>query len=586
VEENAIILREKFLAWLYELGEAKIDGVRLIDRLAITSELSYWWMTLLIEKCNYSKSKYIDDAIKFIAFVDWSLSQPIKRVTLNTPNESLAVCIEKWCESKKIAFNRIRPTKSSPKFFGWKWFYDRLPYPFQAIGWLTRYLINRWPLRGVGLAEWRQTTGEITLFSYLSSLMGIHERGWENRYWTKLPEVIRRTGRKTNWLHLYVDDGSFKSPRHAAKMLRSLNATKQCMQVHTVLDSFISIKVIVDTVSQWFNLVCQDRYLRKKLQKLDKSSLSLWPLFEKDWRLSVSGSVAMNNLLTLNLMNSALRNLPPQLRGVYLQENQTWEFALIHHWRRQHHGLLVGFPHSTVRFWDLRYFFDRRIYQKSGARDFPLPDFVACSGRGVFDQYEQGAYPVDKTLAVEALRYLYLAEPKSDARRAEQEQGTTLGHPTRVLVMGEYLLKNTQHQLALLIEAIPYLSSMRFVVKAHPFCPINPSDYPNLGLIFSTAPLPQLLAECDVAYTSAVTSAGVDAYCAGIPVVSVLDTDALNLSPLRGLGDVQFVSSTKALASALISAAARPRGTTKPSLFFTLDTQMPRWRKLLLLEAS
>ena len=42
---------------------------------------------------------------------------------------------------------------------------------------------------------------------------------------------------------------------------------------------------------------------------------------------------------------------------------------------------------------------------------------------------------------------------------------------------------------------------------------------------------------------SCLTSAAVDAYCAGLRVISVLDPTALNLSPLRGFDEVRYVSS-------------------------------------------
>jgi surface carbohydrate biosynthesis protein (TIGR04326 family) len=91
-----------------------------------------------------------------------------------------------------------------------------------------------------------------------------------------------------------------------------------------------------------------------------------------------------------------------------------------------------------------------------------------------------------------------------------------------------------------------------------------------------------LLAECDVAYTSSVTSAAVDAYCVGVPVVSVLDPNTLNLSPLRGCEGVLFASTPEELASTLIYATSALSTVREHKNFFTLDSRLPRWRKLLL----
>ena len=95
-------------------------------------------------------------------------------------------------------------------------------------------------------------------------------------------------------------------------------------------------------------------------------------------------------------------------------------------------------------------------------------------------------------------------------------------------------------------------------------------------------PIAKLLAECDVAYASSVTSAAVDAYCAGIPIVSVMDPNTLNLNPLRGCEGVLFACTPEVLAAALTSAATAPRTLGAPQKFFTLDPELPRWRKLIL----
>ena len=91
----------------------------------------------------------------------------------------------------------------------------------------------------------------------------------------------------------------------------------------------------------------------------------------------MSGQIAMSNILFLNLFESALGALPTQRLGVYLQENQSWEFALIQTWKAARHGRLVGSQHSTVRYWDLRYYFDSRSYYRDGTNILPLPDKIS-----------------------------------------------------------------------------------------------------------------------------------------------------------------------------------------------------------------
>ena len=120
-----------------------------------------------------------------------------------------------------------------------------------------------------------------------------------------------------------------------------------------------------------------------------------------------------------------------------------------------------------------------------------------------------------------------------------------------------------------------------FTVKPHPNCPIRPEDYPSLKMRVTTEPISTLLADCDVAYTSAVTSAAVDAYCGGIPVVSARTPKTLNLSPLRDCEGTHFASTPEELARALIIAEAAAHSPDRMREFLIIDNKLTRWRKLL-----
>ena len=50
--------------------------------------------------------------------------------------------------------------------------------------------------------------------------------------------------------------------------------------------------------------------------------------------------------------------------GIYLQENQGWEKAFITSWKKHKHGNLIGLNNGFVRFWDTRFFEDKRKSKK------------------------------------------------------------------------------------------------------------------------------------------------------------------------------------------------------------------------------
>ena len=58
MEDKALQIKKEYLAWVHDLGESQIAGKRLIDHLALEDGLSYWWMTLFVEKSFHIFGQY------------------------------------------------------------------------------------------------------------------------------------------------------------------------------------------------------------------------------------------------------------------------------------------------------------------------------------------------------------------------------------------------------------------------------------------------------------------------------------------------------------------------------------------------
>jgi len=580
IEANAESLRTRYLTWVHEFGETSIRGRRLVDHLEIRPGFSYWWMTLFAEKCNYSKSPQIDDAIGLLAFEQWADQRHVSQVTLVTANAALAECMGSLCSKTGISFVSQAGPAAKDGLPWTKRLYRILPLPLQSFAWLLAHLLRRWPLRGVGLAEWRQSTGKIAFFSYLFNLVPEAAKcgRFESRYWGHLPDELRKDGIKTNWLHLYVESDALPSAAKAAGAIRQLNAAGQGEQIHVTLDSFLSLKLVLQAVHDGLRVWRLGQALIPSFVVSEATRIDLWPLYRAEWTQSFSGPAAMSNVLNLNLLEFAAGCLPLQQAGVYLQESQAWEFALVHAWKAAGHRRLISFPHSTVRYWDLRYFFSPRNYSDGDRNGLPRPEQIAVNGVAVRDALIAGGYPERDLVMVESLRYFHLLK----AGGADHRAGHRAGVPLRVLAMGDIVKRNTERQMRLLEGAARFLpADTVYTVKPHPACAFAPDDYPGIRITVSMQPIADLLADCDVAYSSSVTSAAVDAYCAGVPVVSMLDPATLNLSPLRGCEGAVFASTPEELAEALATCASQPSTSARSRTFFTLDADLPRWRKLL-----
>jgi surface carbohydrate biosynthesis protein (TIGR04326 family) len=207
----------------------------------------------------------------------------------------------------------------------------------------------------------------------------------------------------------------------------------------------------------------------------------------------------------------------------------------------------------------------------------PQPDLTALNGKVAVDAYASVDFPPAAIAECEAVRYTYLNDLplRQAAARAASE-------PLRVLVLGDIVRASTHSVLKLLEVAISGMSVRpACTVKPHPNCEVEAGDYPALQARIVTNPLGEILQNFDIAFCAKLTSAGVDAYLAGLSVAVMLDGSELNFSPLRGLPGVRFVSTPDELAEALRAAGRGAAGAAAHNDFFFLDPELPRWKKLL-----
>lgn len=575
VEKKANKFRKLFLSWVYEVGQTKIDGIRLIDHLKIRHRFSYWWMTLFAEKCNYFKSPLITDVIKVFALEDLITTKSLSRIKLVTSNKDLIKVLTEWSYNRNIKFeyHYIEPKKKKISIIR-KLFYT-IPILPRGVLWFIKFITERWRFRGLGLEDWIKTDGIVTFVTYLFNVKekSKNDYNYEDIYWTKLPNLLNEKNVKSNWLHFLIKDGLPFTSKQVKDFILKKNSKSKKTQTHVTIFSFLSFKVINNTIKDWFFLYKKNRRLEYNLVKSMEKKY-LWHFFSNDWKNSIYGQVAFSNLLNLNLFESALNYLPNQKSGLYPQENQGWEFGFLNAWNQAGHSNVIGFPHSTVKFWDLRYFHDSRSYLNSMNNSFPLPNKIACNGPVSISAYKEHGYPEKDLIEVEALRYLYINN--------YSEKYFYNSKKIRLLVLGDYLETNTKKQLEILQRAISSLNG-EFVVsfKAHPACPINLSLYPSIKIEPVNDKLEFLFPKYDAILASSTTSAAVDGYCTGLSVITLLDGEQLNLSPLRNCEGAIFVENHLQLRDYLTQLTNKDLKKFKKNSYFNLDSNMSSWNKLL-----
>ncbi|MDC1414809.1 hypothetical protein N8230_04515 [Gammaproteobacteria bacterium] len=567
VDQNKLSVRSKFLAWAHDFGELKIFHTSIKQHLEIKPNFSFWWLSLFVEKCNFSKSPQIDNAIKLIAFQHWLSLNKIESVEVKSNNLPLVQGIKTLCKNTKLNF-------SSRKIF----FVSSLLPKFQSLKgaiWLCIHLYKSRKLKGFGLTEWKHSKEPITMFSYLFNLDAtrLQKKEHHSNFWGNLPNSINQIGHGINWLHIFTPSKQIPNAKTALSILHNFNK-KNSKEIHVFLESFLNFQIIFKTISDWRMISSISSKIKRNLPKDD----FILDVLIDEWDKSFCGYHSMNNCLTLNLFSEALQCLPKQTLGLYLQENQSWEIALNYYWKELRHHKIIGVPHSTTRFWDLRYANDSRAHIIQDSLNYPKPDVIAINGQAQKNYFHSIGYPESEVELVEALRYFHL---KSNLSNSSDK--LDFSEQTLVLVLGDYLLENNYQLIQILIKASSLLpNSIRFIFKPHPACPIPLNKFKGLNVSISDASLQNLLQNCTIAYSSNVTTAALDAYFRGVPVACMIDPIKLNLSPMLEIDESVFIKTHQDLATKILHAInSQPRSERDPSHFFELDTSLPKWLNLI-----
>ena len=573
-------LRRKYLAWIHDLGESQIDGKRLIDHLAVDNGLSYWWLTLLAEKSPW-KSPPIVDAIRLLALEEILLEEKPGTFLLVSANRSLHEVLSDLCQNLGISYEWERLAAPPRPRLSCRGIYHALPPLVRAFTRLAHYVLTRWPFSQAEKSGWFGDGKSLFICSPLYDIDSNSARDghFHSRLWEGLPGLMTKQGLSGNWLHLYVPRDVGLTPRIAMNWVQCFNQQPQSQGSHAFLDAYLSWRIVGRVLKNWLRVSFVSWRLRKikPAFRPEGSQVSLWPIFRGDWRDSMRGSSAMRNLLWIELFDRALMDSPHQDKGIYLCENQPWERALIHAWRKHGHGELIAVAHATVRFWDLRYFSDPRTLRSLEPCAMPQADRIALNGKVAIDTYLAADYPRESIVECEALRYGYLRDlqPWHSSREVTEA-------PIRVLILGDYTASGTIKMLQLLEAAASRISvPATYTVKPHQNYLVNAENYPSLRLKVVTNSLGEIMHNFDIVYSGNMTSAAVDACLFGLPVVVMLNETELNFSPLRGEPAARFVGTPQELADAVQTMS---RGlAAKPGCeeFFFLDPELPRWAQIL-----
>jgi len=423
--------------------------------------------------------------------------------------------------------------------------------------------------------NWNEHNDSIFFFSYFIVLdeRQLKENYFYSHQWGPLTQIIHDMGIETNWMHHFIFSTQSPSPEIAITNANTFNQNPKINGSHNFLDSYLSFKILLNVIYKYFLIYFKSLKfsIGNKIFTPKKSKANFMFFLKRDWYSSIRGIVAIQNLLWIELIDAALKDIPKQKIGFYLQENQGWEMALIHGWKINNHGTLLGVTHSTVRYWDLRYYDIADTYEN---KTKPQPDFVTTNGPAALKNFKAAKGRVDNLKNVEALRYLYLNDQPKVLNKKISKQNN------KILVLGDIQKDLTRSMIFCFNHIADQFKDFEFIFKPHPANIIEDEYFLNFQPTKTDEHLSVLFQNADCVVTSAATSSGLEAYILGIPVITYFNSKEFNLSALRGIDNAVFVNNSKSLAEAISNSMKVEDKNGRQNVFW-LDDDLPGWRKLL-----
>ncbi|MBL0954442.1 MAG: hypothetical protein IBJ01_06720 [Leptospira sp.] len=566
LEVNATFFRERYLDFIDKVSNIQIHKKDMESYFRIDGTFSLWWMNLSFEK-NYGKSDSFSNSIKLsvLGYYLEGVACSLIQVSESTPIdlvEYLTFCSKKVSSLKQTyidIFKRFltpRPIKSI------------LPQFVLGLISIFRYVkfcggIKFRSHRRQDLAE------KLYIYDYFFHLLTKeNEKEFRSAYWGTLPNLIKENQLEVTYSHIYVPSKAYPTIQNAKRKIDEFNQTSDSKIKHRLVEQ-ITISVLWQVIYHYFKfsfiylVSVSFRFKPLLLNQELRPSLFLW----NELKDSLIGSIAVQNLFTYFTIKNQVETASKGASLVYLMENQNWEKVLVYHWKKIISKKIYAVTHATVRFWDLRYSFRMNLsgYRKKECKPEKIVYNGPLSKKGLLEF----GYKEEDLVPGEALRFLGLETLQTKRNQSKQNR--------IILVFTDYLFAVSKFQLELLESLhLPY----RIIVKPHPACPIDKSDFPNLIFEISMEPSETLLKIASIVFTSNVTSAALEAYYLGLPVISARDPKEVNLSPLFGVKDVHFVSSKEELKKS-IQSIEKVGIRTKRNLVFFTNSNLENWKKIL-----
>ena len=360
----------------------------------------------------------------------------------------------------------------------------------------------------------------ISIFSYFVHLKSVTESKFNSNLWGNLTKYLNSKKKNINWFHFYVPSNQIKKAQIANLMQKKFNLNKY--ENHNFINSFLTNLNFIKSY-YFFLIFCSRNFFSTKVNynffqnKFSKTNFYFF--LKEDFFSSLFGVTLIYNIMNILTFDKLLKEIPRQKYGIYIIENQSWEYCFIKLWKKYNHGKIIAYFNSSIRFWDLRYLKKKNEFYALDEN----PDLYLINSKIFKLEAKKIGYPLKKLFLVEALRYNKL----TPALKIKKNR--------KILIVGDILFNQTDNLLKFINKITVKLNSYKFYLKPHPtmtYKSINifKTKYPYLKI---TSINSDKFKNFEFVICSNGTSANLDCLAQRLNFCSIKPYNSLNLYPIE-----------------------------------------------------
>ena len=552
-------LRSRYQSWLISVSSSDVKGVTLASFMSIRTNLSYWWMTLPTDNALAVDSPAYR-IVRLFALSDVTAEIDFDHITVVTDQPHLAETVALWARSagKSVTIDtndasgnrkEYAPGTRAPMLAMLRVFWNHLRIALQAS-------------RKAG----RGATGQgVMLVDYLAHLRTPRQDGaFQSNYWGPLVGMLEPWPEPVNWFHI---PAKYATPAIIRSDVDRCAAFNTAHSRHSLLHSYLDLRTLGRALRDYARIQRFGWHLRRNRNVFleRETGLDPSPLLNDLLQDQFTGRTAALNACWINVWESAINALPQQRLGIFLFENQPWELAFLAAWRRSHFGRLLAVSHSTMTFWDLRYFPGEFA---DDPRSRPTPNAIVVNG------------PLMKAAALQGGYSEHLL-PIAETLRSQPEEASQDAAFSDVLVLGEYDVAHDKEIIEIARNfADASRPAARVTYRPHPTAKIDASSLPAEWSLSRHPTINAAVATSRISICGPTTSAALDARLMGKSIVVIGLANTFISCPALGLPNVYVAKTTGEAMSLAKEVLSEPVIALDPG-FVCRDSQLTHWHRLI-----